>query len=572
MRRQSGALLGWILMAAFAVNAPVTAQQQDRAIKVRPAEERKKEPDPALAPPLDRTPVLPAPDGLHGRGLASLEEISVTSIKLEGGTILSPAELTEIVRAYEGRKITIEELFDLRREISEAYVRHGFVNSGVVIPDQEVVNGVVVLKEVRGKLVRIDVSGNGRLRAGYIRKRIEAAAEEPLRVENLQRSLELLQQDPLIQQVNAQLVPSLHAGEAELKVAVKRTKPFQVAIGSDNQGSASTGGERGTLSMSCMNVTGLGDVFSSDVGLSGGRWMGSAVYSIPVNSRGTAIQASFALDHARIIEEPFKEIDIKSRTMRGGLSVLQPWLRDPSRSLVSTVGIEKKHSESTLLGFPFSFSPGDHDGKSDTTVINVGLEYTARTRNHVLAARGSLRRGLDLFNATINDQGTDGRFTAFMGQFQYAQRVPTLTSELLFRASAQIAADPLLAVEKMPIGGLNTVRAYRENQFVRDNGVAASMEWRVPVYPKGAGEGSFKPLNLRVAPFVDYGRAWDVEDRLLTSHASDIYSAGVGLLWNPIAGFRADVYWGHPFKKTVGRGNDLQDKGWHFTAHYRIPL
>jgi len=183
-----------------------------------------------------------------------------------------------------------------------------------------------------------------------------------------------------------------------------------------------------------------------------------------------------------------------------------------------------------------------------------------------------MRRGVDLFNATINDEGTDGRFTAFLGQFQYAQRITTLSSELLFRATAQIAADPLLGVEKMPIGGLNTVRGYRENQFVRDNGLSGSLEWRIPLRTTSSGEGRFAPLNLRVAPFIDYGRAWDVDDRLLSSHAAGIYSAGIGLLWNPISGFRLDIYWGHPFKRTGNQGSDLQDRGLHFTTYFRIPF
>ena len=236
MSRCSAVHLGWILAAALTANVTAAAQQQERAIKVRPAEERKKEPDPASAPPLDRTPVLPPGDSLPGSGLASLEKINVTRIRFEGGTILSPGELSEMIAPYEGRSITVEELFDLGRKISEAYVRRGFVNSGVVVPDQQVVDGVVLLREVRGRLARIEVSGNGHLRPGYIRKRIQASAGEPLKVENLQRSLELLQQDPMIRQVNARLVPSLRPGEAELKVDVKRTRALQVTLGSDNQG------------------------------------------------------------------------------------------------------------------------------------------------------------------------------------------------------------------------------------------------------------------------------------------------------------------------------------------------
>jgi hemolysin activation/secretion protein len=124
----------------------------------------------------------------------------------------------------------------------------------------------------------------------------------------------------------------------------------------------------------------------------------------------------------------------------------------------------------------------------------------------------------------------------------------------------------------MPIGGMYTVRGYRENQYVRDNGVAASLEWRIPVRPDRAGETRFDPWNLRVAPFVDYGRSWDREAQALTVNPVDIYSAGIGLLWNPMEGLRADPYWGHPFKEVQNPGTDLQDKGIHFAVGYTVPF
>ena len=559
-----------IILLAFTI---VLAQEvnPDRAARNRPSDERKTEPDLSTVTLVDRTPVLPSMEPPFASRLSTVDKLFLKDIKLEGGAILSSTEVTELAGPYKNREVTVSEIFELQRRFLEAYVQRGFVTSGVVMPDQKVENGVVVFHEVLGKLSTVQISGNGRLKTSYIRKRIETGAHEPLNISFLQNALELLKQDPMIRQVNARLIPGQHKGESELKVVVQRTRPVQVALVGDNQGSASTGGLRGTLGLGYMNPLGLGDSIHSDLGWSGGRWIGSAEYSIPVNAHNTRIQSFFSLDHARIIEEPFREIDIRSQTIRGGMTLTHPWLRNPARSLVSSVGIEKKHSESTLLGYPFSFSAGEHDGKADTTAVSLGLEYTARAQNHVIAARANLRRGLDLFNATINEHGADGEFTAFLGQFQYAQSLKELSSELLVRSSIQITPDPLLAVEKMPIGGLNTVRGYRENQLVRDNGLAASIEWRSPIL-RARSERAFNPLQIRFAPFFDYGRAWDNTIRLFATQESWLCSAGIGLLWNPIAWLRADLYWGHPFKIVAGRGSDLQDKGFHFTTSFRVPL
>ena len=516
---------------------------------------------------LDRTPVLPSADKLPADFLVTIDRIYVEKVVIEDGSLLSGEEIAAIIAPYQGRRVTVEEIYTLRRELSAAYVKHGYVNSGVVLPDQKISGGTVVMKEVRGTLTSIRVSGTDRLSRSYIVNRIKKHPGEALRIDQLQESLQLLQQDPLIRQIKARLQPGLRPGDSELEIDINRSHPFQIAIGGDNLTSASTGGERGTLSLGDMNLTGRGDRLNIDLGMSGGRGIGSIAYAIPLNARNTTLRAEFGDDRARIIEKPFDQIDIKSRTSRVALFVAHPWILHPNRSLTTFVGIERRHSASTLLGIPFSFSAGDRNGKSSTTVLNAGLEYSARRRNQVLIVRGTVRRGVDLFHPTINAHAPDGTFTAFVGQAEYARRLKPRRSEILFRWTGQVSADPLLALEKMPIGGFNTVRGYRENQLVRDNGQAASVEWRVPLTRLRVGE-RFYPRNLQVAPFVDFGRSWDLKNGLTNSTAQAIYSSGLGLLWNPIAGLHAEIYWGYAFRDAANPGNNLQDKGVHFRLQH----
>ena len=87
--------------------------------------------------------------------------------------------------------------------------------------------------------------------------------------------------------------------------------------------------------------------------------------------------------------------------------------------------------------------------------------------------------------------------------------------------TGQYTGERLLALEQMAVGGVNTVRGYRENQLVRDRAVVASLEFRVPLLFNKAGAGI-----LELAPFFDFGGGWDVhEDR----HPETIASTGIGL-------------------------------------------
>ena len=141
---------------------------------------------------------------------------------------------------------------------------------------------------------------------------------------------------------------------------------------------------------------------------------------------------------------------------------------------------------------------------------------------------------------------------------------------IFFRNSlseGQFADSSLLAMYRLPVGGRYTVRGYRENQFVRDNGVTASLEYQVPLFVDDAGVSR---ANLAIAPFVDWGRSWDKEDTQLTSGTESITSAGVGLLWSPPQGLNAEVYWGYDFDDQDLPTETLQDRGFHLQLNYQL--
>lgn len=571
MRHQSGLVAVAFLVLALPQNFWAQAPPERRS-EPAASREGKQTADPAQVPEVDSTPVLPPVEPELGGGLDTIGSIYVERIVLEAGTVLSDRELAEILAPYQRRVVTIEELSALRRELTEAYIQRGFVNSGVVLPDQQIVAGVVVLREVRGELAQIRIIEDGRFNPGFLRGKVARFVDSPLRVQDLQEALELLQQEPSVERVNARLVPGRMPSQADLEVKVKAKPPLQLVLGTDNRRSVSTGGEQATLSVAYWSLAGLGDVLSLDLGLAEGRAAGTATYSLPVNSGDTRIAASFSLDDAQIVEAPFDRIDIRSKTRRTVLGLSHPWLRTSNHSLNSLIGIEQRQGKSTLLGIPFSFSPGERDGRGNTTALTVGLEWRTRSRSQVLIAGASVRQGLDLFKATINQQGPDGRFTVFQGQVQYARRFGLPGGELLVRELVQVAFDPLLGVEKIPIGGFNTVRGVRENRAVRDNGTATSIEWRVPLRGERPAGRPVDLSNLRIAPFFDYARTWDHREQPFRLQPLNLYSAGLGLLWSPFGGFRADVYWAHAFTDLDRPGNDLQDRGIHFSVQYRVPL
>ena len=75
------------------------------------------------------------------------------------------------------------------------YVNNGYVNSGAILPDQKVTEGVVTYQIIEGRLTAVDVEGNRWFRSSYFQKRFFLDAGPPLNVNLLQRRLQLLLED-----------------------------------------------------------------------------------------------------------------------------------------------------------------------------------------------------------------------------------------------------------------------------------------------------------------------------------------------------------------------------------------
>jgi hemolysin activation/secretion protein len=94
-------------------------------------------------------------------------------------------------------------LNELRDRLTLLYVDAGYLNSGAVLPDQDVAEGVVEFHIVEGRLTDLRVEGNRWFRTGYLERRIRRGAHTPLDVADLENELQLLQQDPRIRRVDA---------------------------------------------------------------------------------------------------------------------------------------------------------------------------------------------------------------------------------------------------------------------------------------------------------------------------------------------------------------------------------
>ncbi|MBI5641108.1 MAG: ShlB/FhaC/HecB family hemolysin secretion/activation protein [Nitrospirae bacterium] len=495
--------------------------------------------------------------------LSGLEKVFVRKFRFQGNTVVSDLELSRLTSSYEAREITFEQLQSLRQELTLYYINKGYVTSGVVIPDQELVDGTVTLQIIEGIARDITVEGMTNFRPSYFVSRLSAAAGPPVNVYAMQEALLRLQQDPRIKKVNAELSPGILQGESVMKVRIEENPPYVMQFKVSNSQSPSIGPLRGEMLVAHQNLFGFGDIMTGSFALTEGISDYSFSYAIPVTSHDTMLEFHYRKSNSTVIEEPFKGLDIQSKSDTYGITLSHPVFRKAGQELIFGLTAELRENRTFLLGRPFSFSGDTEGGKSSVTVLRFSQEWASRGQAQVIAARSSFSAGIDAFGADVNSKPADGQFLTWLGQIQWIRQLNERGLQIRFRTDIQLASDALLPLEKFSVGGMNSVRGFRENQLVRDNGLSSSLELRIPLFYNKFGDSVF---NL--VPFTDFGWSWN--NKIQTPFPKTILSLGLGFVWAITDRFSLQVYGGVPWRKIDTNGNDLQDKGIHFLLTGRL--
>ena len=523
------------------------------------------EPQPQLPPPDE---LLESPSGEPALPDDVPDRIFVERFEVQGSTVFSPEELAEATKAFTNRELSFAELLQARSAITDLYVNAGYVTSGAFIPPQTLEGNVVVIEVLEGTLDDINVEVNGRLRSRYVRRRLELAGKAPLNVNDLLEGLQLLQLDPLIDTISAELAAGVRPGTSILDVEVDQADTFNVNLLLNNGRSPSVGSFRRQIQVTEQNLTGLGDTIALGYSNTDGSDTFDLNYTLPINPRNGTIGFSFGATDSEVIEEPFDDLNIESESRYYELTYRQPIVRTPSNEFALSVTASRRESKSEFLGgiegidgpVPFPSLGADDDGRTRISALRFAQEWTQQGSRQVIAARSQFSFGLDAFDATINEDAPDSRFFAWRGQAQWVRLLARDTLFLL-RSDVQLADGSLVPLEQFGLGGQQTVRGYRQDELLTDNGILFSGEVRLPILRVREWDGL-----LQVTPFFDVGKGWNLD--AVDPDPSTLASLGLGLRWTMGDRLTARFDWGIPLVDVETNGDTLQEDGFYFSINY----
>jgi len=322
--------------------------------------------------------------------------------------------------------------------------------------------------------------------------------------------------------------------------------------------------------MTINSLTGFGEQVDFQLEHSEGYDTARFELSAPVTAGGTVVRLAAERARARVVEEPGRTGEIESDYETAGIEVSHPVYRDETTTAILGVSFEYRRSQTFLLGEPFAFVDGvdQTTGESSVTVVRAFQEARYQGQDVAGAVRSRLTLGTDMLGATVNDTAASGDRLSWLLQARGSLRLPVAQARLLGRADLQIADRRLLPLEQMAAGGATTVRGYRENAVIRDNGVVGSVELRVPLpqVPVPGLDGAGGAGRAEAALFFDYAHLWSSDDAPDTTNPTDqLAGVGAGLIWTPYRGVTAEVYYAAKLQRLDAQTNDdLTDRGIHF--------
>lgn len=508
---------------------------------------------------------LPRPEG---PGLEALA-VDVRAFRFEGHTVFTGALLQTLVADAIGKQLDPSALDEVRLRITRHYVAAGYINSGalLVAPSaDDRAQGIVTLRIVEGRVDALRLRGQGWLWPGYLRARL-LRDDEPLNIQRLEERFRLLLADPLFEKINGRIVPGDKPGSAVLDVDVQRARPYAAEAYVNNHRPPSVGSQATGVRMVVRNLSGQGDALEGTLQHTRGGNPASLAWSVSPLHPALRVFASVDRSVSTVVEESLAAIDIRSRSRGHEAGASWALVETLARRVEVGAALGRRKAETTLLGQPYSFSPGEIDGVSAVRSWRVWQDWTERRAGQALALRWTLVTGDSNVDpmaaaAAVVDPAVipARRYRVLNLQAQHVANDGLLGGELRLRGSLQATRDRLLPLAQFAVGGNASVRGYRENTVLRDRGYVASAEYRLPLLADGPARQRWTMLA-----FVDAGGAANVREGW-----QRLSSAGLGISLQ-LGDVSADFSVARRLQQlpSATRG-DLQDRGIHFELRQQL--
>ena len=441
-----------------------------------------------------------------GESDTTIGSFEITRFAVEGNTLLPGAAVEALLAPYTGTGRHFGDVQRALETLEAAYRQRGFSVVQVVLPEQELNQGVVHFKVVEARVGKVIVEGNKFFDEANIRRSLPGLQEGSTpNIGRISNSLRIANENPA-KKTTLQLQSGEKDGEVNAAIKVADEKTWRIGATLDNTGDKNSGTSHLGILYQNANLWGLDHVLSlqyttavenpSRVSVYG------AGYHIPLYALGDSMDlfASYSDVDAGSVSAGIFDLQVSGKGSIAGFRYNQNFKRLGNYESKLIYGLDYKAYKNnvTLTGIQLG---------SDVTVHPLSLSYTGAwdsaggesgfyfTGLHNLP--GGERGRSEDFNRVR--EGAPAGYNILRYGINFSRILPK-DWQMRLNLNGQYTRDALVSGEQFGAGGANSVRGFQERDIANDTGHAVNAELYTPNLCGRVGAGS---AQCRVLAFYD---------------------------------------------------------------------
>jgi len=528
MKKQSGIKLVQILLASTLVILPgisgaATPQVPSSAqpgVIMNGIEQENAAPESSGA-------VIVLPKEENGKkNFSTKKQFILRRVVLDRPNLYRPEALPDMYKDLVGQKVSFADLNEVAERVTRKYREDGYIFSRAILPPQKIVDGVVHLRAIEGRIINVKLVGHYTDKNGLIQRLADQIKTgRPANSREIERYLLLINDLPGIT-AKSFIKPSEEAGGGDLIIDIEE-KSFEGSASIDNRGSKYLGPYEGTLVGAFNDTLGMHDrttfrgILTADTKE---LRFGDITHEEQIGDNGAKITARAAFTGSKPGGN-ISDDDIVGDSQMYDVEGLYPLLRSRQYNFNLVGGVNALDSTTDLEGTQ------TQDDRVRTvragTRFDLTDSYKGVNQFEVMATQG-----LSILGATPNGLGrsnaaADADFFKGDATATRVQQLPDLFS-LMVSGTGQATNKPLLASEQFSLGGPTYGRAYDVGEVTGDDGYAGVAELRYG----GPVPDNMILQSYQAYTYSDYGRVINKVTPVGEESSESLTSAGLGVRLN----------------------------------------
>ena len=461
------------------------------------------------------------------------------TLVVEGNTKVSTDKIKNIIDLPKDKIINLKDVNEKVRKVEAEYSKDGYILARVtdvrVLP-----SGELFVQVNEGIVEDFKIKGNTKTKDYVITREMKLKKGQPFNSKDARRSMQRIYNLGYFEDVNIKLNPGKAPNAVDVEITVVEMNTGTFGIGA---GYSDADGFLGMVSVGDKNFRGTGDKvnvrweFGGDsdsnknyefsytkpwlddketsVGLSiydmtneyaDYNHTGDEIARYDKQRRGQELTFSRRTNNEYVVNYlTLKNRDDIYKGVADGYEDSEQYFEVPGDLTLQEKRRKENFGNTRSIGFTRAFDSRD----------NVNDPHEGKRNSYSIEWAGL---------------GGDFDFTKYSADLRYYYRMGASEDVLAFMVGAGYADGTMPLSQRFSVGGSDSLRGYKDDQFKGNSMLRSTLEYRVPLMKKVQG-----------VLFTDTGYAWDKDTEDAFDIGSMKYSYGVGLRINsPLGPLRLD--------------------------------